>query len=73
MNSPEFLKRSAAPKGAVKNFSVLKPIADEPDEDDLLSGTAHLKTKIGAGAVVCLASNVLPIDKNNWYVPAWVI
>jgi hypothetical protein len=25
------------------------------------------------GAVVCLASNVLPIDKKNWYVPAWLI
>jgi len=71
--NPIEIKKGASPKGAVKNFSVLNPIAEEPSEEDRFSGAAHLKTEIGAGAVVCLASNVLPIDKKNWYVPAWLI
>ena len=29
--------------------------------------------EIGTGAVVCLSSDLIPIDRNNWYVPAWVI
>ena len=71
--NPIEIKKSAAPKGAVKHFSVLSPIAEEPSEEDRFSGAAHLKTAIGTGAVVCLASNVTPIDKANWYVPAWLI
>lgn len=71
--SPIEIKKGAAPKNAVKNFSVLKPIAEEPSEEDRFSGMAHIKTEIGTGAVICLASNVLPIDKKNWYVPAWLI
>jgi len=61
------------PKGATKNFSVLKPIAEQPDENELLLGAAHLKTNIGEGAVICLASDVIPVDASSWYVPAWVI
>ena len=66
---PVEIKKSAAPRDAVKNFSVLRPIEREPDP----SGMAHLKTAIGTGAVVCLASDLIPIDRNNWYVPAWCI
>ena len=71
--NPVEIKKGAAPKDAIKNFSVLKPIAEDPGDEDRFSGAAHLKTEIGLGAVVCLASNVLPIDKKNWYVPAWLI
>ena len=67
------IKKSAAPKDAVKNFSVLKPIEREPSEEERFTGTAHLKTDIGTGAVICLASDVLPIDNKNWYIPAWLI
>ena len=28
---------------------------------------------IGEGAVVCLYNKVLPIDRNNWIIPAWLI
>ncbi len=70
---PIEIKKSAAPKDAVKNFSVLKPIENEPTEEDRFSGTAHLKTSIGTGAVICFAPDVLPIDKKNWYIPAWLI
>jgi predicted AAA+ superfamily ATPase len=70
---PIEIKKSAAPKDAVKNFSVLKPIENEPSEEDRFSGAAHLKTDIGTGAVICLASDVLPIDNKNWYIPAWLV
>lgn len=49
--------------------TVLKPIEKEPDD----TGAAHLKTTIGTGAVVCLASDLIPIDRKNWYIPAWII
>lgn len=70
---PIEIKKSAAPKDAVRNFSVLKPIESEPSEENRFSGAAHLKTEIGTGAVICLASDVLPIDNKNWYIPAWLI
>ncbi len=70
---PIEIKKGSAPKDAVKNFSVLSPIEAEPSEEDIFSGTAHLKTKIGTGAVICLASDIIPIDKKNWYIPAWLI
>ena len=69
---PIEIKKSAAPQDAVKNFSVLAPIESEPEED-AFAGASHLKTQIGTGAVVCLSSDILPIDQKNWYVPAWII
>ena len=27
----------------------------------------------GTGAAVCLAPDVLPLDRRNWLVPAWTI
>ena len=70
---PVEIKKSSAPKNAVRNFSVLAPIERKPSEADAFSGAAHLKTGIGTGAVVCMAPDLLPVDKKNWYVPAWVI
>lgn len=69
---PIEIKKGTAPKDAIKNFSVLKPIENEPEED-AFSEASHLKTEVGTGAVVCLSSDILPIDKKNWYVPAWII
>lgn len=54
---PIEIKKSSSPKNAIKNFSVLSP----------------LKSTIGEGAVICLSSDLLPIDDKNWYVPAWLI
>ncbi len=71
--SPVEIKKGAAPKEATKNFGVLDPIEQEPDPDSLSSGAAHQKTQIGTGAVVCMPPDILPIDKKNWYVPAWII
>jgi len=71
--NPVEIKKSASPQGATGNFSVLRPIEKEPNEEDIFSGAAHLKTTIGAGAVICMVQDVLPIDKKNWYIPAWLI
>ncbi len=70
---PVEIKKAASPQKATKNFSVLKPIEKEPAKEDAFNGTAHLKTEIGTGGVICLASDVMPIDEKNWYIPAWII
>jgi len=55
---PVEIKKTGNPgKDAVKNFDVLKN-----------SGKL-----VGEGAVVCLYNKVLPLDKSNWIVPAWLI
>ena len=59
---PIEIKKSTTPKDAIKNFSVLNPIQE-----------TEIKPEVGQGAVVCLASDIIPIDKKNSYVPAWVI
>jgi predicted AAA+ superfamily ATPase len=71
--NPIEIKKSGAPKDAVRHFSVLRPIEKEPSEEDVFSGAAHLKTKIGTGAVICMPADIMPIDKKNWYIPAWII
>ncbi len=71
--TPVEIKKSSAPKNAVKNFSVLNPIEQEPTEEDVFSGAAHLKVNVGTGAVVCMCADLIPVDKKNWYVPAWLI
>ena len=61
---PIEIKKSSAPKAAVKNFSVL---------DVFEKSESELKTAVGTGGVVCMAADVVPIDKKNWYIPAWLI
>lgn len=68
--SPIEIKKSASPgKTATKNFNVLKSTTKESAFEDLES----LKVEIGTGSVICMANELLPIDKENWYVPAWLI
>lgn len=71
--TPVEIKKGSAPKDAIKNFSVLKPIEKEPAEEDIFAGAAHLKTEIGTGAVICMPPDIMPIDEKNWYIPAWLI
>lgn len=67
---PIEIKKSASPgKDAIKHFGVLESVT-EPEKFGELSQT---KMKIGNGAVVCMANDLLPIDAKNWYVPAWMI
>jgi predicted AAA+ superfamily ATPase len=55
---PVEIKKSASPgKEAVKHFHVLEQTG----------------LPIGNGAVVCMYGDVLPIDRQNCYVPSWVI
>ena len=67
---PIEIKKSANPTGATKHFSVLKPVSDDKNFDEM---TRHLKMEIGPGCVICLADDLRPIDKNNWCVPVWLI
>lgn len=57
---PIEIKKSANPTKPTKNFNAL----DSIESDD---------KKVGTGAVICMASDVFPLDRNNWYVPAWII
>jgi len=67
---PIEIKKSASPGAdAVKHFKVLNPVT-EPQRFGALE---QFKIEIGTGAVVCMATDLLPIDKKNWYIPAWLI
>ena len=68
---PIEIKKSASPVKATKNFSVLSPIEEEPRVEDGVA--SHIKTGIGKGGVICMASDLIPIDRKNVYIPAWVI
>jgi len=30
------------------------------------------KLEIDGSAVICMASDLMPIDNKNWYAPAWM-
>lgn len=67
---PVEMKKSASPgTEAIKHFKVLGPVTD-PEHFGALD---QHKMDIGEGAVVCMANDLLPIDRKNWYVPAWLI
>lgn len=55
---PIEIKKSGNPKkDAIKHFSVLEKTG----------------LTIGTGNVICLCSDVLPIDKMNYFVPIWLV
>lgn len=67
---PIEIKKAASPgKMAVKNFHALEPLKS-PEQFGEFSA---LKVNVGTGSVVCMANDLLPVDGNNWYVPAWLI
>jgi predicted AAA+ superfamily ATPase len=67
---PIEVKKAASPgTEAVKHFKVLNPVT-QPERFDELE---QYKTEIGDGAVICMAGDLLPVDKKNWFVPAWLI
>lgn len=67
---PIEIKKAASPgKGAAKHFHVLDPVRKAGSFD----GMETLKTEIGTGNVICMASDLLPVDEKNWYVPVWLI
>jgi predicted AAA+ superfamily ATPase len=67
---PIEIKKAASPgTEAAKHFKVLNPVT-EPERFGELE---QYKIEIGNGAVVCMANDLLPVDKNNWFVPVWMI
>ena len=67
---PIEVKKSASPGSqAIKHFKVLDPVT-EPERFGALE---QYKINVGEGAVVCMAGDLMPIDKKNWYVPVWMI
>ena len=67
---PIEIKKAALPgKTAIKNFNVLGPI----ETPERFGGMSELKVDIGKGNVVCMTNDLLPLDKQNWCVPAWLI
>jgi predicted AAA+ superfamily ATPase len=55
---PIEIKKSGNPsKDAIKHFSIL----------------ANTGLEIGAGGVICLTNDLLPLNETNWYIPAWLI
>ena len=65
----EIKKSASSGKDVIKNFGVLKPVT----EPERFGERSQTKMKIGNGAVVCMANDLLLIDAKNWYVPAWMI
>jgi hypothetical protein len=67
---PIKIKKTASPgAAALKNFSVLDPVA----EPERFGAPNRSKIEVGMGAVICMANDLLPIDRRNWSVPVWLI
>ena len=55
---PIEIKKSGSPKrDAIRHFSILEKTGK----------------RIGTGNVICLCSDIIPIDKNNFFVPVWLV
>ena len=55
---PFEIKKSASPnRNAIRHFETLR----------------RTKKEIGTGGVICMTDNVYPINKDNYYVPVWLI
>ena len=55
---PIEIKKSGSPKkDAIKHFGILEKTGKQ----------------VGAGSVICLCSDVMPIDKKNFFVPVWLV
>ncbi|MCL2604204.1 MAG: ATP-binding protein [Defluviitaleaceae bacterium] len=65
----EIKKAASSGMDAVRHFKVLNPVT-EPERFGELE---QYKIEIGTGAVICMANDLLPVDKKNWIVPAWMV
>lgn len=67
---PIEIKKATSPGSeSIKHFKVLHPVT-EPEKFGALE---QYKLEVGNGAVICMANDLLPVDRKNWYVPAWLI
>ncbi len=68
--SPVEIKKAVSPaRDAAKNFRVLEPL----ESPERFEGISELKVNIGNGGVICMSGNLLPIDRKNYLIPAWII
>ncbi|OQB20539.1 MAG: hypothetical protein BWY11_02295 [Firmicutes bacterium ADurb.Bin182] len=65
----EIKKAASVGTEAIKHFGVLQPVTDPEKFGEL----EQHRITIGQGAVICAANDLLPLDRKNWLVPAWVI
>lgn len=69
---PIEIKKSASPgREAIKHFQVLEPVTKSETLESVEA--LYSKTLIGNGAVICMSTDLRPIDAKNWAVPAWLI
>jgi len=62
---PIEIKKTASPGTSdMKNFAALNPFKGAQDE---------LKVALGPGVVLCMIPEPLPVNKDNWFVPARVV
>jgi uncharacterized protein len=67
---PVEIKKAVSPGGSVaRSFQVLAPV----ESPETFGRMKNLKVKIGAGSVICMSNDLLPIDEKNWLVPVWLI
>lgn len=59
---PLAIRKSAQPAREIKKFEILKPVTK--GERPMI---------IGNGGVICLASDLLPVDAKNWYIPVGLL
>jgi hypothetical protein len=67
---PIEMKKAASPKQySVKNFKVLQPLSKKENHQN----SSSYPIKVGTGSVICMINDLLPVDENNWFVPAWLV
>jgi predicted AAA+ superfamily ATPase len=64
---PLEIKKASAPRDATRHFSALNPLKQTPNDAE------KRNPHIGLGGAICLSPDLLPIDKQNWFIPAWMI
>ena len=51
----------------------IRDLTQAADQMQFYNFMTILKVEIGTGSVFCMANDLLPVDKKNWYVPVWLI
>ncbi|MDR1117222.1 MAG: ATP-binding protein [Oscillospiraceae bacterium] len=65
----EIKKIASTGTEAARMFKALNPVT----EPELFGSLEQYKMDIGEGSVICLSKDLTPADKQNWFVPAWLI
>lgn len=59
---PLAIRKSSNPAKETKKFDMLQPVTE-----------GERALQLGDGGVICFASDLLPIDAKNWYIPAGML